>query len=439
MTVQDKRTSLLKKNIIFSFLIKGWGGLVYLLLIAVTLRCLGVYENGIWMTISSIVVWIDMMDIGLGNGLRNVLATEMAMGDYDKARESVSTTFFMLIMIVIPMLAGCLFAITNIDLFSLLNVDKSRVPNLEFIVCVTVAVVCVSFVFKFVCNVFMALQLPAVSNALVVGGQTLGLVLSLVLYLCNVKSLMLITLFNVISPLIIYVAAYFITFGKVYPFLRPSLKFFRRSAFNSLFSLGVKFFILQIAGLMIFASSNVVISNLFSPSEVTNYQVVYRYYAILNMLFVVVSMPYWSATTDAYERGDWLWITSSMKRVSRVVVLCIIVALLMVLVASPVYKLWVGGNFRFELGTNMLMAFYILLLIFSRSYSTMLNGMGKLKLQLIFTSIAAVAFIPTVLLLYKPLGLNGIIAALILVNTPGAVVNALQFRHVVKNSHKKIK
>ena len=48
---KDSRTSLLKKNIFFSFVLKGWAGLVQVLLVPFTLFCLGNYENGIWMTI----------------------------------------------------------------------------------------------------------------------------------------------------------------------------------------------------------------------------------------------------------------------------------------------------------------------------------------------------------------------------------------------------
>ena len=101
----DNRTSLVKKNIFFSFLIKGWMGLIQLLIVPITLFCLGSYENGIWMTISSILIWIDSLDIGLGNGLRNKLAAQLAHGDIEKARESVSSTFFMLIMIIIPVMS----------------------------------------------------------------------------------------------------------------------------------------------------------------------------------------------------------------------------------------------------------------------------------------------------------------------------------------------
>lgn len=74
----DERTIKVKKNILASVLIKGVDFLVYLLLVPVTLGYLNQYEYGIWLTLSSILMWINSFDIGLGNGLRNKLSEALA-------------------------------------------------------------------------------------------------------------------------------------------------------------------------------------------------------------------------------------------------------------------------------------------------------------------------------------------------------------------------
>lgn len=117
----DHRTALIRKNILLSFLIKGWSGAIFLLLVPLTLHCLGTYENGVWLTISGILIWIDNMDIGLGNGLRNKLAIYLANNNVDKAREVVSSTFFMLILIIIPTTTLLILIINNIDTYSVID------------------------------------------------------------------------------------------------------------------------------------------------------------------------------------------------------------------------------------------------------------------------------------------------------------------------------
>jgi hypothetical protein len=99
-----RRSRFLYANIASSFIIKGWSAIVLLMMVPLTLDCLGTYQNGVWLTISSMLVWIDQMDIGLGNGLRNQIATYMAHQELQKARIIVSSTMVMLLFIAIPIL-----------------------------------------------------------------------------------------------------------------------------------------------------------------------------------------------------------------------------------------------------------------------------------------------------------------------------------------------
>ena len=170
----SQRTRLVKKNILVSMLIKGWGSIVQFLLVPVTLGCLNQYEYGIWLTINSILVWIDSFDIGLGNGLRNNLAESLAKGDKNRGQQQVSTTFFMLIGLVIPVLAIVFMLIASLNTYNLLNVSPQIVPNLNGILMVSFGIVGATFVFKFIGNIYLAMQLPAINNLLVVSGQTLS-------------------------------------------------------------------------------------------------------------------------------------------------------------------------------------------------------------------------------------------------------------------------
>lgn len=428
----DSRTSLVRKNIFFSFLIKGWSGLVQLLIVPITLFCLGNYQNGIWMTISSILIWIDSFDIGLGNGLRNKLASNLAHGELKKARENVSSTFFMLILIIVPVAILLVAFLLFFDSYSLLNVDSKIGCNLNETLILSILFVCGTFIFKFIGNVYLGLQLTAVNNALVVGGQTLALLGTYILYLLNVHSLVLIAVVNTASPLLVYLIAYPITFGIFYKNLRPSFKYFNKRAISELFNLGIRFFILQIAGVVIFASSNTLISRMFTPEFVTPYQVAYRYFSLGMLLFTIAAAPFWSATTDAFERGDFAWIKSSLRKIHLVILSISFFLLLMVLFSDFVYKLWVGPNVHVPLSLSIGSAIYMIIIMYSLSYSYILNGIGKLGLQLVFTVLAALSFIPLAWLLSRFFDLTGVITALCIINLPGMIVNRLQYEKIMR-------
>lgn len=430
----SNRSQLIRKNILFSFGIKGWAGVIQILLVPLTIKCLGNYANGIWMVISSMLIWIDSMDIGLGNGLRNILADKLAKGDRAGAKTCVSTTFFTLIGIILPVVCIATILCNAINIYQLLNVDPQLIPHLSAVVSVSVIIVGGTFIFKFIGNVYMALQLPAVNNALVTIGQTLTLICVFGMQQAHVNSLMWVAIAYTAGPLLSYLVAYPITFRGKYAFLRPGISAFKACMIKDLFSLGIKFFILQIAGIILFASTNLIISKLFTPELVTPYQVTYRFYSFTVMIFTVIAVPFWSATTDAYAKNDMQWIKKSMRKLN-IILGGMLLAIVIQTLASPyIYKIWVGDGVRTNLMLSCLMGIYIFEIICSLCYSYILNGMGALNVQLVTTMSAAILYLPLAWFFGKAYGVDGVAMALILVNLPGTVINCVQYKKIVSGN-----
>ena len=239
--VSSHRSSLLQKNIFASFLIKGWSALIVLLLVPATLNCLGEYKNGIWLTISSLLLWIDNMDIGLGNGLRNKIAEYMAHGEHERTRSLISSTFAMLTCIIIPVLLILLLLIAISDPYMVFNADPSKVDLLDQVLMVTVTLVCTSFIFKLIGNFYMGMQLPAVSNLLIALGQTFALIGTYLVLYSESHSMMLIALVNTAAPLLVYMLAYPYTFFYKYPHLRPSFKLINFKEARAVINMGVMY------------------------------------------------------------------------------------------------------------------------------------------------------------------------------------------------------
>ncbi len=431
----DKRTILIRKNVIASFAIKGWSGIVLFLLVPLTLKCLGTYENGIWLTISSMLLWIEQMDIGLGNGLRNKLAVYIAKDDLQKAKTAVSSTFAMLMIIMATTLAIILTVIQCTDIWSFLNVDVRIVPNLKEIASIVAILFCSSFVLKFTGNVYMGLQLPAVNNVMVVAGQTLIFVGTAVFYFLKIHSMMTIAIINTASPLIVYLVAYYITFYIKYSYLRPSRRFIHYDVAKELIKQGILFFILQMSGVVLFMSSNILISRFFSPDNVTPYQIAYRYFSIILLVFGIISTPYWSATTDAFVREDTQWIIKSGKRLNVITAIICLGALFMLLISNLVYRLWIGLSVAIPWSMSIAMAVYVVILIISLRYSCILNGLGKLRLQLIFTAAAALMYIPVSALAVRYYhSIITLIVVMCIVNIPGLIVNGIQYKKLINNT-----
>ncbi|MED9899001.1 MAG: MATE family efflux transporter [Prevotella sp.] len=432
---QNSRDFLIQKNIVLSFFVKGWSVAVQLLLVPLTLACLGVYENGVWLTISSVLLWIDNLDVGLGNGLRNKLATYIAEGNILKAREMVSSTLAMLIIIIIPTLAILVVTESYANLYVFFNVSPQRIDNLVQITIIATIMVCATFILKFLGNFYMGLQLPAINNGLVTIGNTLALIGTYIVYLSGFHSLLLIAIVNTAGPLMSYLLCYPITFYGKYKNLRPSIKFVNSSSVKELFLIGAKFFVLQIAGIILFFSTNIIISKLYSPSMVTPYQIANRYFMVAMLLFTIICVPYWSATTDAYAKNDIKWIKRSNKTLNYFMLFIFALITLMIIVSPFIYNIWIGKKAIIPLPVTILVGLYQFVLIFSTRYSYVLNGLGKLKLQLYVTVSVAIAYIPLALLVtHNNANINALLILMSVINIPGLLINAIQYKKVISGT-----
>ena len=434
-TFQKKnRSSILMLNVLASFFIKGWSALVVLIMVPLTLECLGKYKNGVWLTISSLLIWIDQMDIGLGNGLRNKLTSYMAHNNIEGARNIISSTFAMLVFIMFPILIILCSLSIYCDIYTFFNVDESIIPELRTALLVAVTLVCMTFILKIIGNVYMGMQLPAVSNLILSLGQTLALILSVILYYTNNATFLNIVVTNTAAPLIVYILSYPYTFCIKFPQLRPTIKGINLQSALELGNIGLKFFWLQIAAIIQFLSANILIARFFSPEMVTPYQIAYRYMSIMMVFFTIICMPFWNATTDAYERGDMEWIRKASTRMNWITLAVAVLIVILVIISPFVYKIWVEDENAVSLNMTAMMALYILLMILSNRFSFFLNGVGALRLQLYMT-ISSAVFIPLAWIVnYYTHSIICFMAVMCFCNLPGLIANTIQFHKILNGT-----
>lgn len=429
----EERTVKAKKNIVTSFFLKGIDAIVYLLLIPVTLGYLNPYEYGIWLTLNSILMWINSFDIGLGNGLRNKLAIAMANKNHELGRIYVSTTFFMLMIIMGSLSFAGIVCGPFINWYDILGTTPDRVSHLDEIVLFSFGIFCFNFIFKFIGNVYLAMQIPAANNFMVVSGHLLSLIIIFILTKTTSGSLFKVAITYSVSPLLIYILAYPITFLNVYPFLRPSIKYFKLNYLKDLFNIGIQFFLIQLSAILLFAFTNLLISHMFGPENVTPYNIAYRYFSLIPMVMNLIFAPMWSATTDAYTKGDIGWIKSMMHSMEKLLLLATGVLILMTISSKIVYRIWIGTDVKIPFELSCLMAIYVAIIIYSLAYSNFLNGLGKLRLQTINTVIVAALFIPLCYVLGTVFGIIGIVGGMCILNLSGLILNRIQFNKLISN------
>ena len=424
---QDERSRNVNKNSLVIFVCKGITMLISFFLLPLTVGYVDSETYGIWVTISSMAGWLSIFDIGMGNGFKNKFVECRARGDNEQAKNYVSTTYAMLSFIFIPLLVIFLIFNPFINWNSILNVTTTEDLNLVFTI--VVSYFALNFILSTINTVLTADQRPGDSSVRIVIQQLCLLITIIILTKTTTGSLKNLCFALCLVPLMITLLYNITLFSGRYKDIRPSLRSVKLYLVKDLLSLSVKFFYLQIVGLILFQLVNFIIIHYYSADDVTLYNVAYKYFTLPNGFFAAISTPIWAAVAEALAKQDYSWICISLKRYTYIFLLFCLGELLMLLVAQPVYKIWMGdtiGIIPFLISVFCMLSAAVKMS--TTIYVNALCGAGILKLQLLFCLISPIAFIALCLLFIKVFhwGVWCILFADLLANAYGVLVAPLQ-------------
>ncbi len=433
-----ERSIRAKKNILFSFLIKGTSIAVSFLLVPLTIHYVNQERYGIWLTLSSIVSWVGFFDIGLGNGLRNKFAEAKAKGDIRLARIYISTTYAILTIIVAAVWLAFVIANPFIDWTKILNTSYELRNELQNLVFIVITFFCLRFIFLLITTVLIADQKTARSSFYNLLGNILALAFIFILTKTTQGNLNNLAIVLGGLPVLVLVVATVYYFNGYYKEYKPRLASVDFSHARELMSLGVKFFVLQIAALIIYQTNNIIIAQLFGPSEVTVYNIAYKYFFSVSMVFGIIITPFWSAFTEANAKNDIIWIRNTIKKLVMIWGLICLLIIAMLTFSKPFYHLWVGDGIQIPFSLSLTMAIYLIVNTWCSIFVYYLNGVGKLKLQLYSGIITAIINIPLSIFLGRLYGIAGVVGASIVLGLIGAVWAPIQYHLLITQKAKGI-
>ena len=160
------REKTIRKNVFCSIVFKGLSIIISLLLVPLAPHYIDKYNYGIWMTISSILVWIYYFDIGIGSGLRTKLAEAIAQNNGHLARGYISTAFYVLGSAMLVLVALYILLSRLIDWNKIFNISHSNSPELNEIMFIVITLTGLSFVLKLIAAIFHALQYSSINEFL---------------------------------------------------------------------------------------------------------------------------------------------------------------------------------------------------------------------------------------------------------------------------------
>ena len=392
---------------------------------------LGQEQFGVWSTLLTVMSWIVLFDLGIGNGLRNKVAESLAKNERIEAGSYIASGYTL-----IGLIAAALWVLGTAGSYF---VPWQRVFNTQAIpestLRETVQIATFFIVLNFWIGLIAALLGALQRTSLVALGQ-LGsnlLVLALVFVLTKTTNAS-ITHLALVYGLSIVTANILLSlwFYRNHPELRPRPHLDQRHV-RPLLTVGLQFFAIQIAYLVIFTTDKMLITQLFGPQYVTQYEVVFKLFSVITFAHGLVSAPLWSAYTDAYHRGDFDWIRHMLRK-QLMVFGCIIVALFtLVGISKPVIMLWIGGHFEVPLILVISVSTFVLASSWVNIFAFFLNGVQKIRLSFTVSIFAMIFNIPVSIALakYTSLGVSSIIFGTICALLPGVFLGPLQTMKII--------
>lgn len=423
-----------KFNIILAFLVKLLSVLVNFILVPLTIGYVNSEKYGIWLTASSIIAWFGVFDFGLGNGLRNKLVHALSHKNKLEVKRLISSAYFSIFGVSVVLAICFLISSSILDWTLLLNLPNDYSEEINQMMLVILLMFCLQFILQLINVVNFAYQ----RAALVSGIYLIGNILSL-LFILGLK--------HYFKPHLAYLGMAYIggniltlLFFNIYFFrknryLVPSFRYASFSKAKDILKLGGNFFVIQIASLIHFQTVNIIILRYFTPTEVTEYNVAYKLFSIMSIIFGILLAPIWSAVTKAYVEKDYMWIKKLEQRLLNIWMIAVVGIFVLYLASPIIYKIWIDDIVPISNTTNLGVAIYIITVTFGMIYVNMLNGMGRLKTQFYLSIIYIIVFIPiTYFFAVKlNLGLIGISISLIITNVNGIIAAPIEFRRILRN------
>ncbi len=422
-------------NIVLSLASKAISILSSLLVVPLTISYVNPTQYGIWLALSSIIAWISFFDLGLGNGFRNKFTEAKAKGEMELTRQYVSTTFFAIGAIVAVVFLVMLVINFFVNWSDILNIDQSYSAELGNIFLILSAFFCLSMVSKLSGTLLTADQKVGVASLVEGGGQLASLIAIYVLTKATIGSLTHLALYFAGVPCVVWMLFSIILFAlPAYRDLTPRFSNVRLKLIRNILGLGLQFFIIYLCLIVIFQMLNIVISRELGPDAVTEYNIAYKYFNVLNNVIIIILTPFWSAFTDAYAKRDYVWMKGTVRKLEKLWVITSIGCLLMFVLSQPFYKLWVGTDVNVSYSLSLAVAIYFIVTNLGNTYMYVINGIGTIRLQLVTYAAFAIFAWPLMVWASNNFGIVGIIMIPSVVMVVQAALGKIQLRRLINNT-----
>lgn len=357
------------------------------------LEYLGLQSFGLWATITSIVAVMAFADLGIGNGVLNMLSAAFGRNDAKAICRIIATSF-----VLLSILGGIMFAIFlglhgfvswDLALGAVDVVPSATVAVAVVILAVTVALNLPTSLFQ---RMQFSLQFGRLNGLAQAGGGGLALVF---IYLVTKTTWGLpgMVAATLAAPLIATWLSAVWMFVRS-PGIRPAVTDFSIKETLPILMSGGQFLVLGLVFSLCQTSDSLIIANLLGAGAVANFAVHQKYVSPIAFIGGMALTPLWAAYGEARARGDIAWIKNAFKKsVVSLVLAATVLSAILILLLEPLMAIWMKGRVAPDIVMTGSLLVWLTVELIGKAVSVFLHGMGLVGQQ-VWT---ALVFLPVCL------------------------------------------
>jgi O-antigen/teichoic acid export membrane protein len=376
--------------------------------VPLALSFLGNEQFGVWVTLTSFVALMSLVDLGIATGLLNLVAGAYGRGDEASMRRQTAAATTILAYIGAALAVVSLLAALVLPWQAILNLGSDTLAqeaglSFMFLALAFAATLPLSTSGK----LLLGIQKGYLANVFTAAGS--GLTLAGIILAAQLRlSLPAFVLLVAFLPLLPQVATTALVRARyVKPLLRP-LRSLGRESVRPLIRAGSLFFVLQFAMLVGYQSDSIVIAQILGPASVTDYSVALRLFMIGPTLFGFVLAALWPAYTTALAKGDVDWVSKAFRgSVLLGLAINLPLAAAFAVGGDALIALWTGEQADPPQSLLNVFAIWAALNALGAPLAIVFNAAGVLRFQIVCALTMALSNIILSIMLTQRVGVTG--------------------------------
>lgn len=392
-----------QQRVFGSVLFKGINILGQFLIIPLLFNKSDIQEFGMFVTISTVSIFMLSIDFGIVNAVKNPLQEALLRKDHLEIKTILNTSFlFILFLSIILFAFGFIIYITQFDFIFTENKQYLLYRG-------SIYTSAGYFLIRFTLQLVHAYNHSKNKYFINDGLLMIGTVVSLIglKYISQYGNINLIQMVNwYFLPTGLTYILYWLYICRIDELFVINIKFYNHTYLKSLLKSSSIFFFLQLTWIALTSFIPIVLVNQSGLVVAGNYNVVSRLFNFLYVVNFIVLNNYWSNIFSLYVRQEWNLLSEKFIKILLIsmsfAATCIIIAVLY----QDIINLWIGNEINVPAELVILTCIYYIGIIVLSCMNIFMNSINYFSIQIKLCCINIFLLPVCYIFIFKVLGLS---------------------------------